>query len=167
MFGFFNRKRQEKALRDEDDRELFVQRYRAFREVLKNNNNVLMTVADMQEKAGGAFVFDRAYVESSYQDVADGVKKIIENLDVLANEKYKDLSIPYQKIDAAIRKRLGAKVTIPKTEYVTPLGRLGKENIASAGGKIACLGELSNALGFPVPSGITTSRTSCIKGLKG
>jgi pyruvate,water dikinase len=157
MFGFFNRKRREKSLRDEDDRELFVQRYRAFREVLKNNNNVLMTVADMQEKAGGAFVFDKAYVESSYQAVAGGVKQIIKNLNVLANEKYKDLSIPYQKIDAAIRKCLGAKVTIPKTDYVIALGRLGKENIASAGGKIACLGELANALRFPVPSGFVVT----------
>ncbi|MGD8881542.1 MAG: PEP/pyruvate-binding domain-containing protein [Desulfobacterales bacterium] len=157
MFGFFNRKRQEKALRDEDDRELFVQRYRAFREVLKNNNNVLMTVADMQEKAAGAFVFDKAYVESSYQAVADGVKKIIKNLNVLANEKYKDLSIPYQKIDAAIRIRLGAKLTIPKTDYIIALGRLGKESIASAGGKIAYLGELAKALGFPIPSGFVVT----------
>ena len=29
---------------------------------LKSNNKVLMTMADMQEKARGAFVFDRAYV---------------------------------------------------------------------------------------------------------
>jgi len=80
MFDFFSRKRQEKALRDEDDRELFIQRYKAFREVLRNNNKVLMTMADMQEKASGAFVFDRAYIRSSYQDVANGIKKIIDNL---------------------------------------------------------------------------------------
>lgn len=157
MFKFFNKKRQAKALRDEDDRELFVQRYRAFREVLKNNNTVLMTAADMQEKAGGDFVFDRAYIESSYQAVASGVKQIIKSLDVLANEKYKDLSIPYQKIDAAIRQRLGAKLAIPRTDYVIALGRLGKESIASAGGKIALLGELANALGFPVPSGFVVT----------
>lgn len=157
MFGFFNRKRQEKALRDEDDRELFIQRYRAFREVLNNNNNVLMTVADMQEKADGAYVFDKAYVESSYQTVAGGIKLIIENLNVLADQKYKDLSIPYQKIDEAIRNRIGIKVTVPKTDYVIPLSRLGKENIASTGGKIACLGELANALGFPVPSGFVVT----------
>jgi pyruvate,water dikinase len=157
MFGIFNRKRQKKALRDEDDRELFLRRYRAFREILKNNNSVLVTVADMQEKAGGAYVFDKAYVESSYQAVAGGVKQIIKNLNVLANEKYKDLTLPYQKIDEAIRKRFGVKVTIPKTDYVIPLVRLGKENIASAGGKIACLGELANALGFPVPPGFVVT----------
>ena len=157
MFGFFDRKRQEKVLRDEDDRELFIQRYKAFREVLRNNNKVLITMADMQEKASGAFVFDRAYIESSYQAVADGVKKIIDNLNVLGNEKYKDLIIPYQKSDEAIRKRLDARVAIPKTDYVLPLDKLGKETVASAGGKIAHLGELASVLGLPVPSGFVVT----------
>ena len=99
MFDIFSKKRQEKALRDEDDRDLFILRYKAFREILKNNNEVLTTIADMQEKTSGAFVFDRAYIKSSYQTVAEGVKKIIDNLNVLGDEKYKDLIIPYQKID--------------------------------------------------------------------
>jgi pyruvate,water dikinase len=158
MFDFFSKKRQEKALRDEDDRDLFILRYKAFREVLKNNNEVLITIADMQEKTSGAFVFDKAYIKSSYQAVAEGVKEIIDNLNVLGDEKYKDLNIPYQKIDEAIRERIEAKVTIPKTDYVLSLSKLGKETLASAGGKLANLGELANVLKLPVPSGfvITT-----------
>jgi hypothetical protein len=124
MFDFFSKKRQEKALRDEDDRELFVKKYNAFRELLKNNNAVLMTMADMQEKATGAFVFDRAYVASSYQAVADGIKKIIENLNVLADGKYEKLIVPYEKNDEAIRNRLAARVSIPKTDCVLPLAKL-------------------------------------------
>jgi len=53
MFDIFSKKRQEKALRDEDDREHFILRYKAFREILKNNNEVLITIADMQEKTSG------------------------------------------------------------------------------------------------------------------
>ena len=157
MFEVFSKKRQEKALKDEDDRELFISRYKAFREILRNNNEVLITIADMQEKTSGAFIFDRAYIKSSYQTVAEGVKKIIDNLNVLGDEKYKDLIIPYQKIDEAVRKRIEAKVAIPKTDYVLPLGQLGKETVASAGGKIAHLGELANVLTLPVPSGFVVT----------
>ncbi len=157
MFDFFSKKRQKKALRDEDDRARFVKKYKAFRQVLKSNNEVLMTMADMQEKARGEFVFDRAYVESSYQNVADGIKRIIDNLNVLGNEKYKDLIIPYQKADEAMRKHLAAKVAIPKTDYVLPLDRLGKETLTSAGGKLAHLGELSNVLSLPVPPGFVVT----------
>ncbi len=158
MFDFFSKKRQEKALRDEDDRALFVERYRAFREVLKNNNEVLMTMGDMQEKATGAFVFDKAYVRSSYEAVAHGIKRIIDNLNILGDGKYQDLMVPYERNDQAIRERLAAKATIPETDYVVDLKALGKETISSAGGKLAYLGELANVVGLPVPPGfvITT-----------
>ena len=136
MFDIFSKKRREKALRDEDDRDLYILRYKSFCEILKNNNEVLITMADMQEKTSGAFVFDRAYIKSSYQNVAEGVKKIIDNLNVLGDEKYKDLIIPYQKIDEAIRKRIEAKVATPKTNDVLPLDEVEKENTAAVNGKI-------------------------------
>ncbi|MGD8230210.1 MAG: PEP/pyruvate-binding domain-containing protein, partial [Desulfobacteraceae bacterium] len=157
MFDFFSKRRQKKALKDADEKALFIRRYKAFRELLKNNNEVLMTMADMQEKANGAFVFDRAYVESSYQAVSDGVRRIIDNLNLLGDEKYKDLYVPYKRTDEAIRKQLSARMAIPKTEYVLSLNALGKESIASAGGKFAYLGELASVIGLPVPSGFVVT----------
>ncbi|MBE9569531.1 MAG: hypothetical protein IMF11_02810, partial [Proteobacteria bacterium] len=149
MFDFFRKRRERKTLRDEEDRALFVQRFNAFRQVLKSNNEVLMTMADMQEKATGDFVFDRAYVQSSYQAMSDGVKRIIDNLNVLGDEKYKGLIVPFQKTDEAIRKQLTARVAIPKTDFVLALKDLGKETVASAGGKLAHMAELANVLGLP------------------
>jgi pyruvate,water dikinase len=157
VVDFFSKKRQQKALRDEDDRELFISRYKAFREVLRNNNEVLMTMADMQEKATGAFLFDRAYIESSYQAVADGMKGIIDNLNVLANEKYKDLITPFEQNDEAIRGLLAVRAAIPKTDFVLPLDKLGKETVNAAGGKLAHMAELHNALGLPVPRGFAVT----------
>ena len=159
MFDFFSKKRQQKALKDEDDKALFIERYKAFREVLKKNNEVLMTMADMQEKASGAFAFDRAYVQSSYQAVSEGIEGIIDNLNVLSGGRYKDLRIAYQKNDEAIRKHLSAGLTIPKTDYVLNVKELGKERVASAGGKLANLGELAKVLGLPVPPGFVV--TTC------
>lgn len=157
VFDFFSKKRQEKALRDEDDRQLFVERYRAFREVLKNNNEVLLTMGDMQEKASGAFVFDKAYVLSSYEAVSGGVKRIIDNLNILADGKYRGLMIPYEKNDEIIRNLLAAKAAIPKTDYCLDIKSLGKGAVASAGGKLAYLGELLNVLGLPVPRGFVVT----------
>ncbi|MGD9041558.1 MAG: PEP/pyruvate-binding domain-containing protein [Desulfobacteraceae bacterium] len=158
IFDFFTKRREQKALRDEDDKALFVQRYKAFREVLNANNEVLLAMADMQEKASGAFIFDKAYVQSSYDTVSNGIRSIIDSLDELADGKYKHLIVPYQKTDAAIRGHLAARVTIPKTDYVISLKDLKKEDMAAAGGKFSHLGELRNVLGLPVPHGfvITT-----------
>jgi len=158
VFDFFSKRREQKALRDEDDKALFVQRYKAFREVLNANNEVLLAMADMQEKASGAFIFDQAYVRSAYDTVSNGIKRIIHNLNELADGKYKHLIVPYQKTDAAIRSHLTARVSIPKTGYVISLQDLKKEDMAAAGGKCSHLGELGNVLGLPVPHGfvITT-----------
>ncbi len=157
VFDLFGKKRQQKILTDEDDRELFVQRYKALRELLKNNHEVLLTMGDMQEKASGAFVFDKAYIETSYARIADGIKSIIDNLDILADGRYRDLIIPFQEIDAAVRSSLAARVAIPKTDYVLPLQDLTKDHVAVAGGKMAQLAELANALNLPVPPGFVVS----------
>ncbi len=157
VFEFFSKKRRQKVLKDEDDKALFMQRYKSFREILKSNNEVLLTMGDMQEKASGAFVFDKAYIESSYQAVAKGVKNIIDNLNVLADAKHKDLITPYEKTDAAIRALLSAKVTIPATDYVLHFKDLGTESIAAAGGKFAQLAEIVNVLALPVPPGFVIS----------
>ena len=85
------------------------------------------------------------------------MKRIIDNLDVLGNEKYKDLIIPFQKSDETIRKHLAAEVTIPKTDYVIPLKELGKQTVALAGGKLAYLGELAGVLGLAVPPGFVVT----------
>ncbi len=160
VFDFFSKKRQQKALSEEDDKALFIERYKAFREVLKNNNEALRAMADMQEKATGEFVFDRPYVESSYETVARRVKKIIENLNILGAGKYEDLMVPYRRTDEAVRNRLASKVAIPQTDYVIPLAKLGQDSVALAGGKMAHLAELANTLQLPVPPGFVVTTYS-------
>ena len=159
VFDFFSKRRQQKALRDEDDKRLFIEKYRAFRDLLKSNNDVLQTMGDMQEKAGGAFVFDRAYIESSYEAVSTGVKRIIDLLNVLCDGEYGDLVLPYQRADKEVRDRLFARFQIPETDFVLPLRELGRGSVAAAGGKFAQLGELANSLAMPVPPGfVVTTR---------
>lgn len=158
IIDFFNRRRQKQLLGDADDRDLFVKKYKAFRRLLKSNNEVLLTIADMQEKASGGFLFDRVYVQSAYDTISAGIIRIIDNLNIVADSKYADLIIPYQKIDAQIRTELTKGVTIPVSNYVLPLKELNQNRIAEAGGKFAYLGELMNSLDAPVPPGfvITT-----------
>ena len=158
VLGFFSRRRQQKARQAEDDREVFVQKYQHFREVLRHNNAALLVMGDMQEKAGGSFVFDRAYVRSAYDSLAEGIRRMIENLNQLTDQRYEDLGAAFEEIDTAVRKLLLAKLVIPETEAVLPLTELGEQSAAAAGGKLALLGELANALHLPVPPGfvITT-----------
>ena len=70
---FFSRKRQEKALKNQDEREEFIAFYQAFRNLLHSNHRVLALMGDMQEKAGGAYLFDSAYIRTSCRALLEGI----------------------------------------------------------------------------------------------
>jgi pyruvate,water dikinase len=158
IFDFFSKRRQEKVLRGEDERDLFVRSYRAFRELLNSNHRVLRIMGDMQEKAGGAYIFDRAYIRNSCREMLRDIERIIGQLNILADNRYSDLVLPYQACMQAIQNRLDPRISIPDTDFVLDLAELGQEDVAAAGGKFANLGELVRRMGVSVPPGfvITT-----------
>lgn len=155
----FGKKRRESPRREADDRERFVARYRAFLDVLRNNNRVLLTIKDMQEKAGGGFVYDRAYLRNAYETVADGVRAIVDGLDVLTEGAHPGLDEAFQRADAEIRSRLTEQIAIPDAPDVLDIFAVDRNQLAVVGGKCANLGDIGNRLDFPVPPGfvITTA----------
>lgn len=138
-------------MRGEDEKALFTRKYKAFQQLLNGNNTALATMGDMQEKAGGAFIFDIAYVESSYRCLAESVKQIIKNLNLLSDNKHKDLLAVYERVDTAVKETLRQRVAIPKTDYVLHLGSIDKDMVSACGAKMAFLGEVANRIGLPVP----------------
>lgn len=152
MFNFFSKKRREKALRGEEEKDLFTRKYKAFRELLDANNAVLATMADMQEKASGAYVFDAAYVESSYQSVAEGINRIIDSLNHLSDNRYEDLARANDRINKTAQEILHQAIAIPKTDYVLALESVHKDMAPSCGGKMAYLGEVANNIRLQVPN---------------
>jgi pyruvate,water dikinase len=152
MFNFFSKKRREKALRGEEEKDLFTHKYKAFRELLDANNAVLATMADMQEKASGAYVFDAAYVESSYRSVSKGINRIIDSLNQVSGNKYKDLVRASDRINKTAQEILHPAIAIPKTDYVLALESVHKDMAPSCGGKMAYLGEVANNIRLQVPN---------------
>jgi len=151
MFNFFSKKRREKALRGEDERDLFSRKYKALQELLNANNAALATMGDMQEKASGAYAFDMAYVKSSYQSVAGSIRQIIDNLNLLSDDRYKDLDGAYERVDKAVRQALSEMTAIPETDYVLHLDSIDETLMRACGGKMAFLGGVAGSVGLPVP----------------
>jgi len=151
VFDFFSKKRREKALRGEDEEELFARKYKALQGLLNSNNAALSTMGDMQEKAGGACAFDMAYVHASYKSIAESIRGILDKLNVLSDNKYKDLNVAYKRIDRAVQETLSEIVSIPETDYVLHLHSIDQEFTRACGGKMALLGEVASRVGLPVP----------------
>ncbi|CAB5161829.1 hypothetical protein D3OALGA1CA_5107 [Olavius algarvensis associated proteobacterium Delta 3] len=139
ILDFFSKKRRDKALAYQDERDLFVQYYNAFRELLDSNHRVLETMADMQEKAEGTYAFDKGYLVNSFRTLIDTMEQIIGKLNLLSGNRHQTLMVPYQNCVNAIQQIIEPSVQIPETTNIIPLEQLSTADIGSAGGKMANL----------------------------
>jgi len=166
VLDFFSKKRQKKALSNQDERELFLQYYENFKSLLDNNHRVLATMADMQEKAKGAYIFDRAYLQSSCKSLLSGIEAIIGKLNMLSHNQYMALTVPFQTCMGKIQSILNPRWRIPDQGYIKRLNNIVKEDIDTAGGKLAYLGELANKMELPVPPGFVITTWSYLEFMK-
>ncbi|MBI4844353.1 MAG: phosphoenolpyruvate synthase [Nitrospirae bacterium] len=121
------------------------------------NNRVLELMADMEEKLSGEYLFDRQYITSNTRSISEGVLTIIQELNTLSGNKYKEFFGLHDEINKEIESILKQKPDIPVSDFTLPLESLstGMSNIA--GGKTAHLGEIKNLLNLLTPDGFAIS----------
>jgi pyruvate, water dikinase len=147
---FFGRKKNEEELSLQ-----FL--FQTFRELLDNNNQALDLMADMGEKLGGDYLFDKHYIETEVKELEEVVYKIIYDLNLITPKKHLALFEVFEKAKMDIRGELDSRFTLPKGELVYSVRDLTKEMSDYAGEKMATLGELQNRLGLRVPEGFVIS----------
>jgi len=141
----------------EEGKEPFLIKYQSFRELLLQNNYVLELMADMEEKLSGEYLIDRRYIDYNIMAVTTGVKKIIDNLNMISNDRYPGLQDRFNKISSAVEELLSGKKEIPFSKFIFSFDEINKEMTDIVGAKNANLGELRNCLGIPTPEGFAVS----------
>ncbi len=132
-------------------------RFSAFLVLLERNNQVLTTIADMEEKARGDHLFDANYVRASVTTIREGVESIIDRLMALGGPPYQPLRERYRRIDADIEALLLGTRRIPQDACTIAFDAVGRNRAFSVGYKNTQLGELKSQLGLPVPDGFAIS----------
>ncbi|WP_449244952.1 PEP/pyruvate-binding domain-containing protein [Desulfobacca acetoxidans] len=163
MFKFFRRFLKEA----EDDQVHLQEKFNYFRRLLDNNNLALATMADMEEKLSGNYLFDTGYLKTQVDLLGTYVREIISALNQLTQNRYQELVLVHQKIQAVISQDLTAVPSIPATPYILPISEINHEMAASCGGKMANLGEIRNRLHLPVPSGFAITAAAYQRFLEG
>ena len=135
----------------------FQIKYKAFRELLDSNNAVLEMMADMEEKLGGEFLFDRSYIDGKISAITQKIKVIIDNLNTISTNQFAQLYGKLEVIDSQIKNVLTGQKEIAVSPYTIAFQDMRKEASEQVGGKNAHLGELKNQLGLPVPAGFAIS----------
>ena len=140
--------------------EAFKGKLLAFQRLLEKNNHALELMADMEEKTSGDYLFDRHYIDTSWRLISENVFGIIENLNILSKDKYRQLYKVHDKIDKNIQQFSSRTVEIPVSAFTIPIEKLNGVMTNIAGGKIANIGEINSRLHLPTPDGFAITAYS-------
>ena len=80
-----------------------------FTELIKENNETLEWITDLEEKQGGQFLFDRRYLRSTADRITDRVGSIVDHLIRIAPNRYEELKEIYTRIRNQVEKPLRVK----------------------------------------------------------
>ncbi|MDI6852739.1 MAG: PEP/pyruvate-binding domain-containing protein [Deltaproteobacteria bacterium] len=156
MFKFLRRFLKE----EEDPHTRLMKKFASFRELLENNNQALVSMADMEEKASEEFVFDMGYLHQQVDHLEACLAKIVAALNRLTQNRYQELFPILEAIREDIRREIAAVPAIPEAPYILPLQALTREKAAIVGSKMANLGEIKNKLGLEVPRGFAITASA-------
>ncbi len=128
-----------------------------FQDILTINNNVLEMIAEVNDKLGGNYIFDRHYIETTCQRISDQVLKLIHDLNTIAPNKYMALHDTYRRIVAEIEKDLAGRPYCHFGPFTVAYNAINRNSSESVGGKNASIAEIHNFLALRIPDGFAVT----------
>jgi len=116
--------------------------FKKFRSILERNNHILELMADMGDKLGGEYVFDRQYVLDISEKVGDLAFKLISDLCVMTQNENVELFIAFERIQHEVQEELAGRRAFPMTRPAVPLDELNGDLNEEVGNKFANLGDI-------------------------
>ena len=133
--------------------------FERFRKILTSNNLALEIIADLGEKLGGDYIFDRHYIETGFERIRSAVKTSIDGLCDLCNENFADLYTIYERLTAELERML-AGLEDRRGPQVLPLDTIHFLDWEIVGGKGARLSEMRQDPFLHVPAGFVITTKS-------
>ncbi len=132
--------------------------FKKFKSIVERNNRILELMADMGDKLGGEYVFDRQYILDVCERVSDLVFKLISDLCFLTQLDNVELFTAFERIQHEIQEELAGRHPFTTVRPTILLDEITSDLSEEVGNKFANLGDIRNVLGLPTPDGfvITT-----------
>ncbi len=141
-------------------RTAFKTRYWSFKTLLKANNEILEIMADMDKMIRSGRSFGMSYIRANCTATSVNLFKIIQNMNVLGEDRYTKLNAVSEGILEKMNKLLEERKAISGKEFILPLDKVFKEDADQTGSKMANLGEIRNRIGVPVPDGFVITASA-------
>ena len=138
----------------------FPEVFEHFQDLLQDHQKIMETIADLGEKSGGEYVFDRKYLLDTVNELHSLLLRLVKGLNLISGNRYLELYTTLDRImlplEAELRGRLSLTEEMP---YVVALKDAPLDLPELVGGKAGALMEIIQRLHLPVPDGfVVTTR---------
>ncbi|MBI4796685.1 MAG: pyruvate, water dikinase [Deltaproteobacteria bacterium] len=138
----------------------FPEVFERFQDLLHDHQKIMEIIADLGEKSGGDYVFDRKYLLDTVNELHSLLLRLVKGLNLISGNRYVELYAALDRIllplEAELRGRLSLTEEMP---YVVGLKEAPLDLPELVGGKAGVLMEISQRLHVPVPDGfVVTTR---------
>lgn len=137
----------------------FPEVFEHFQDLLQDHQKIMEIIADLGEKSGGDYVFDRKYLIDTVNELHTLLLCLVKGLNLISGSRYMEMYVALDRIllpmEAELRGRLSLTEEMP---FVVGLKEAPLDLPELVGGKAGVLMEISQRLHVPVPDGfvITT-----------
>jgi pyruvate, water dikinase len=136
----------------------FPQIFEQFQALLHNHQQAMELIADLGEKSGGDYIFDRKYLSDTVHQLQDLLLKMVKGLNLIASNRYYELYDSLDRVFLPMEAELRGRLALSHAPYTIPLQDAPLDHPELMGGKASTLAEIANKILIPVPTGfvITT-----------
>ncbi|MBZ2172537.1 PEP-utilizing enzyme [Nitratidesulfovibrio sp. SRB-5] len=149
--------------------------FQNFRRILACNTQAMERMAEMDQALGGAYIFDRAFLEASVHELSRLVHHVVYNLNALTGNGYVALYDRYEELRGALGGVLAAGMdgAGPGSDtgagaaagslsgMVADVRDVDWEQEPTAGFEAACLARLARHHGARIADALVTGTTGC------
>lgn len=137
----------------------FPQVFEQFQALLENHQQAMELIADLGEKSGGDYIFDRKYLFDIVHELQDLLLRMVKGLNLIASNRYYELYSSLDRVFLPMEAELRGRLVLSDAPYVISFEDIPLDHPELIGGKANTLAEMVHKVPVPVPKGfVITSR---------
>jgi pyruvate, water dikinase len=132
----------------------FNQVFEHFQDLLEDHQRAMEIIADLGEKSGGDYIFDRKYLSDAIQDLQHLMLRMSKGLNFISSDRYLTLYSAIERVFSPISADLRGRLTVADAPYVISLRDAPLDTPELIGGKASTLAEIRGRLNIRVPTAL-------------
>jgi pyruvate,water dikinase len=128
-----------------------------FHQILEENNQALEMIAEMEDKLGGDYVFDRKYLEDAVSKIETVVRRSAYNLNYITGNKYLEIYDVIEELTKLLQMELGGQIVIPGGQNILRMNEITEAMDEAVGNKAYNLSRITSLPAIASPPGFVVT----------